>query len=643
MLDIENTAATGDGGLIPAPVAVCETMIPWLVDCQSGWQFGEMGVLDAIIDRIGPGRRVFVEFGAGDGAGLPLTCDRLVKDGWIGLLLEGDVEKAKALASRYYTETRGGQLCVSPSMVTIDGDTSLLSLLKNWGNTTPDVLVIDVDSIDYYIWRASASIRARIVCIEHYDSLGRAVDGKNRVPSPEECGVEEKDGRFCVQAGEEAVRELGESMGYKLVWKSRVNSIFVADAEYEKLLRVPVRINIGAGTTKIPGFTPLDIKTGTDMRHLPYVDGSVDHVYCSHALEHVAFDEVHAALTEMVRVLRPHGELWIAVPDFDKVKKDWNVVNRNFIARVVMGGQTDADDFHKSLFDEDMLRRAMNAVGVGMVSRFEPIVNDATCTPQSLNLKGRKRHRSPIQNPNITLILSQPRLGFTDTSNRLIALAHRMKFNVQPSVGAFWDRDMEAATWNAIHRDDPDFLLYADYDGIFDPDDVVKLIDTMNSDPTVACVGAVQMSRHDDNPLVFDVKKDYSGQRTDVDFHHFGLTLIDAAVFKEMQTPWFWTTPGVRKDGTVGFTDVDIGGCDADITFWRIMREYGFRVQQRNDVVVGHLVLTVKWPSNVGYGVTLQPIEMYQKYGKPPTATLNPDIYKKRMAEQLEKRKEVAK
>lgn len=640
MLEIpENTSATGGDGLIAAPCAdVVPTIVPWLEDSRSGWQFGEQGVIDAIVERIGEGKKFFVEFGAGDGKGLPLTGERLVGAGWTGLLLEGEEETAKALAGRFFAETHSRQLAIVNQWVTAEGETSLRTTLEKYGNTAPDVLVIDVDSIDYHIWAASVGVDARVVCIEHHDAHDPDATPHN-IPEPEECGREVGPGRFRLQAGCEAIRLLGESMGYTLVWRGRINSIFVRNDEYPKLARVPVKINVGAGATVIPGFTPLDIKTGTDLRKLPYEDGSVDVVYSSHALEHLPFGEVHNALKEMARVLRPGGDMMIAVPDFDKVRKDWNEVNRAFMARVLMGGQTDKDDYHQSVFDEDILRRAMNAVGIGMVQRFVPIVNDATCTPQSLNLKGKKRYRKPIVNPNITLVLSQPRLGFTDMSNRLVALAHKLKFNVQPSVGAFWDRDMEAATTIAIERDNPDFVLYADYDGIFEPDDVFRLIQAMNDDPELYCASSCQMSRHDDTPLVFDPTKDYSTPKTTVDFSHFGLTLVDVNVFREMQTPWFWTTPGVRTDGTVGFTDVTYAhGCDADITFWRIMREYGFKVAQINDNVIGHLVLCIKWPKDSGYGTTLQPVEMYHKLGKPPTAKLNQDIFRKRAEEAKKKR-----
>ena len=61
------------------------------------------------------------------------------------------------------------------------------------------------------------------------------------------------------------------------------------------------------------------------------------------------------------------------------------------------------------------------------------------------------------------------------------------------------------------------------------------------------------------------------------------------------------------------------------------MREHGFNVYQHNEVVIGHMVLCVKWPKDSGSGVSLQPIENYNRQGKPSTAKINQDIYRAKM------------
>jgi SAM-dependent methyltransferase len=88
-------------------------------------------------------------------------------------------------------------------------------------------------------------------------------------------------------------------------------------------------LNVGAGRSDIAGFVSLDVDTdhyrsdarrkfvAYDMRRseLPYDDGAVDLVYCSHVIEHVEDEYVDRFLAESSRVLRPGGVVRIATPD----------------------------------------------------------------------------------------------------------------------------------------------------------------------------------------------------------------------------------------------------------------------------------------------------------------------------------------
>ena len=79
-----------------------------------------------------------------------------------------------------------------------------------------------------------------------------------------------------------------------------------------------VRLNVGAGSVVIDGYTPLDIKTGTEAGRLPYQNETADEVYASHVLEHIARAETINTLREWVRVLKPGGILRVAVPDMER-------------------------------------------------------------------------------------------------------------------------------------------------------------------------------------------------------------------------------------------------------------------------------------------------------------------------------------
>ncbi len=49
-----------------------------------------------------------------------------------------------------------------------------------------------------------------------------------------------------------------------------------------------------------------------DLRSCPVADASVDWVFCSHVLEHIA--ELDICIDELVRVLKPGGAAWLQVP-----------------------------------------------------------------------------------------------------------------------------------------------------------------------------------------------------------------------------------------------------------------------------------------------------------------------------------------
>lgn len=61
-----------------------------------------------------------------------------------------------------------------------------------------------------------------------------------------------------------------------------------------------------------------------DCRHrLPFRDNSVDHILCSHFLEHVYPDEARAIVQGFYRVLKPGGTLHVIVPDLATIVEDY--------------------------------------------------------------------------------------------------------------------------------------------------------------------------------------------------------------------------------------------------------------------------------------------------------------------------------
>ena len=108
----------------------------------------------------------------------------------------------------------------------------------------------------------------------------------------------------------------------------------------------------------------------TDLSMFP--DGSAVEIYASHVYEHLGYvEELPKALSEARRVLMPGGRLRVAVPDLTilcrlflqaehetspVVLEDGSKVDSQFwVQRMIMGGQVEPYDFHKTGFSERIL------------------------------------------------------------------------------------------------------------------------------------------------------------------------------------------------------------------------------------------------------------------------------------------------
>lgn len=124
-------------------------------------QNGEDGILQEILQRIGTTNRYFVEFGVE--SGIECNCALLAREkGWHGLFLEPEETYFKQLVERYRSFQR--VKCVR-AIVTAGNIESLLA-----ASAVPsdlDVLSIDVDGNDYWIWAAIQRWQPRIVIIEY--------------------------------------------------------------------------------------------------------------------------------------------------------------------------------------------------------------------------------------------------------------------------------------------------------------------------------------------------------------------------------------------------------------------------------------------------------------------------------------------
>lgn len=383
-----------------------------------------------------------------------------------------------------------------------------------------------------------------------------------------------------------------------------------------------LRLDLGAGDISPSGFTPMGNAHGTSIFPLTSIaDNSVDVIRASHVLEHFASAEIPAAIAEWVRVLKPGGELRIAVPDFATIAENYLAGVQQPTEGYLMGGQTAPDDFHKALFDEATLKTAMARAGLMLVRRWTSELPDCASLPISLNLAATKPHMNEI---GVSAVMSVPRLGFMDNMFASVEALPSLNVKLRRCTGAYWGQCLERAMEESIRDDAPDTVLTIDYDSVFLRSDVATMMQIMCCHPEIDALAAVQAGRGNINGRLFTIRGDdgtnvagvlsdtFDGDVTQVSTAHFGLTLIRSDKLATLPKPWFHDVPA--PDGSWG-----PGRIDADINFWRKWEAAGNSLYLANRVPIGHLELTVLWPAARGDDTKplTQPVGEWRESGRP--------------------------
>jgi len=196
-------------------------------------QNGEDGIIAALVERVGPGDRTFVEVGAADGRE---NCTRaLVEDGWSGVWIEGDADKAAAARA----------VVADRPVVVVDmyvDAANITDLLDGAGAAAePTVLVVDIDGNDYWVLaEVLGRYRPRVVAAEYNARVGPTL--RWAMPyDPGHAWDETADYGMSLAA----LADLGASHGYRLAGcnSTGVNAFLVRDdlADAAGLERHPVR------------------------------------------------------------------------------------------------------------------------------------------------------------------------------------------------------------------------------------------------------------------------------------------------------------------------------------------------------------------------------------------------------------------
>jgi hypothetical protein len=125
-------------------------------------QFGEDGILQFLIECLGLTNKQCCEFGM-----FQTVCSNtfnLVENyGWDAVYIEYNKERYNELTQKI----KGYNVEAINKKVEIQGDNCLDNILKNTILTSDfDVLSIDVDNIDYHIWKSLKNYQPKVVIIE---------------------------------------------------------------------------------------------------------------------------------------------------------------------------------------------------------------------------------------------------------------------------------------------------------------------------------------------------------------------------------------------------------------------------------------------------------------------------------------------
>ena len=362
------------------------------------------------------------------------------------------------------------------------------------------------------------------------------------------------------------------------------------------------KLNLGAGKTQIEGFTPIDRKLGTEVYPLDYPDDSVDEIRASHVVEHFSHDEVIDVLTDWVRALKPGGRMRIAVPNFAHIAEAYHrgLDSPDMLFSYAMGGQTDENDFHKSLFDEGHLRKAMRLAGLSGIRDWSDGVSDCSVLPVSLNLEGCKRPpRNPVEIPKIVGLMSTAKLGFTENMFCVHHHCHRLGIDLIKHTGAFWGQCLERVMDQAIDMG-AEWILTFDYDTVFSYEHIDELLHLMATHPEADAIAPWQMKREEHRVMAFFLDEQGRGRsaitRDELDRDlipvgdaHFGMTVLRVSALQKMKHPWFQPIPD--QDGKWGDHRID-----EDISFWRKWKELGNTLFIAGHISIGHLQQVATWP-----------------------------------------------
>jgi hypothetical protein len=187
-------------------------------------QNGEDGIILHLLSKAGVANHTIVEIGTEDARECN-SANLIFNFGWNACLIEKDGVSARKAREYLASMNAGDRVQVLNEGVTPDNINALLAQARV--PEEMDVLSIDIDSFDYWVWQAVSGYRPRIVVIEYNASFGP--DLSVTVPAPQDTGGSLPDYTCYHGASITALQRLGVRKGYDLVGgdSNGVNAFFV--------------------------------------------------------------------------------------------------------------------------------------------------------------------------------------------------------------------------------------------------------------------------------------------------------------------------------------------------------------------------------------------------------------------------------
>lgn len=196
-------------------------------------QNDEDGIIEEIFNRIETTNKIFIEFGVQNG--LESNCHYLLHKGWTGLWIDGDKDAVKEIKQLFKKPIDEKRLSVLNAYITKD---NINSLIKEHGNISGeiDLLSIDIDGNDWWVWDAIQCISPRVVVIEYNAKFPPNFEWVMEYDEKHIWSGDDEQG-----ASLKSLELLGSKRGYQLVGTNvnGVNAFFVKEYLAKELFVKP--------------------------------------------------------------------------------------------------------------------------------------------------------------------------------------------------------------------------------------------------------------------------------------------------------------------------------------------------------------------------------------------------------------------